>query len=64
MNLPTWNVYRHQPLDDREKLFLSWCKKHKRDPENEDDVNAFFDDLDRVVETEEVVEYKKKKRLL
>jgi ribonuclease HI len=64
MNLPSWPAYRNHQLDDREAIFLKWCKKHKRDPENEEHVNMFFDEMDRVVDPDVVPEVKKKKRLL
>ena len=48
--LPTWSVYRYLDLDERERIHLAWCRKMKRDPDSEQDVNEFFDEMATVPE--------------
>jgi hypothetical protein len=48
--LPTWSVYRNLPLEERESIHLKWCQRHNRDPNNEQDVDEFFDLVDAVPE--------------
>ena len=50
MKLPTWSVYKLLDLDERERIHLRWCKLMGKDPNNEDDVNEFFDLVDAVPE--------------
>ena len=50
MKLPTWAVYKHLDLDERERIHLRWCKLMGKDPNSEDDVNEFFDLVDAVPE--------------
>ena len=50
MKLPTWGVYKWMDPADRESIHLKWCKKHNRDPDSEDHVNEFFDEMATVPE--------------
>ena len=50
IKLPTWNAYKYLPLEERERIHLAWCKKHRKDPNAEQDVNEFFDEMDLVPE--------------
>lgn len=38
------------PLEERERIHMSWCKKHKKDPNSEADVDEFFDEMETVPE--------------
>lgn len=48
--LPTWTAYKFLPLEERERIHLQWCRRHRRDPNSESDVNDFFDQMDLVPE--------------
>jgi hypothetical protein len=50
MKLPTWSVYKWLELDERERIHLQWCKKHRKDPNSEADVDEFFDEMELVPE--------------
>ena len=63
MKLPTWSVYKLLDLDERERIHLRWCKLMGKDPNNEDDVNEFFDLVDAVPEPDPNAPPKKVKPL-
>ena len=48
--LPTWSVYKFLPLEERERIHIAWCRKHRKDPNSEADVDEFFDKIDSVPE--------------
>ena len=41
-----WNRYRAQSEDQKEAQYLTWCSRHKLDPDLEDTANQFMDYLD------------------
>jgi hypothetical protein len=48
--LPTWSVYKFLPLEERERIHIQWCKRHRKDPNSEQDVDEFFDEMELVPE--------------
>lgn len=48
MKLPSYSQYISQKEEDREILYLSYCKKNKLDPTIEYSVIEFFDALDKI----------------
>lgn len=62
MKLPTWSTYRGLDLDERERIHLEWCRKHRKDPNSEEHVNEFFDEMDTMSEPDPDVPYTGKPR--
>ncbi len=49
----TWYQYKFQDDDIKEAIYQGWCTSQDLDPDTEHAANAFFDEIDAYVATED-----------
>jgi hypothetical protein len=47
-HMPSWSQYKFLPEEQKESIYLAWCRKKGHAPDSESGALAFFDAMDSV----------------